>query len=58
MLNLVPQAGETDDYEPHELLQLLQTHAEPFGGLPVDAVLAEGLHHHLFLGRVLGQVKS
>ena len=24
----------------------------------VDAVLAEGLQHHLFLGRVLGRVKS
>jgi hypothetical protein len=24
----------------------------------VDAVLAEGLKHHLFLGRVLGRVKS
>jgi hypothetical protein len=24
----------------------------------VDAVLAEGLQHHLFLGRVLGQVRS
>jgi hypothetical protein len=24
----------------------------------VEAVLAEGLQHHLFLGRVLGQVKS
>jgi uncharacterized membrane protein len=24
----------------------------------VDAVLAEGLEHHLFLGRVLGTVKS
>mgnify|MGYP001329800962 FL=1 len=24
----------------------------------VDAVLAEGLQHHLFLGRVLGEVKS
>jgi hypothetical protein len=24
----------------------------------VEAVLAEGLHHHLFLGRVLGKVKS
>jgi hypothetical protein len=24
----------------------------------VDAVLAEGLQHHLFLGRVLGQVKQ
>jgi uncharacterized cofD-like protein len=41
VLNLVPQAGETDDYEPHELLQLLQTHAQPFGGLPIDAVLAD-----------------
>ncbi|MCW2597657.1 MAG: putative gluconeosis factor [Jatrophihabitans sp.] len=41
VLNLVPQAGETDDYEPHELLRLLQTHAEPFGGLPIDAVIAD-----------------
>jgi uncharacterized cofD-like protein len=41
VLNLVPQAGETDDYEPHQLLQLLQEHAEPFGGLPIDAVLAD-----------------
>jgi hypothetical protein len=24
----------------------------------VDAVLAEGLEHHLFLGRVLGKVRS
>jgi len=24
----------------------------------VDGVLAEGLEHHLFLGRVLGQVRS
>jgi hypothetical protein len=24
----------------------------------VDAVLAEGLQHHLFLGRVLGKVRS
>lgn len=24
----------------------------------VDAVLAEGLQHHLFLGRVLGRVRS
>jgi hypothetical protein len=24
----------------------------------VEAVLAEGLEHHLFLGRVLGQVRS
>lgn len=41
VLNLVPQLGETDDYEPHELLALLQTHAEPIGGLPIDVVLAD-----------------
>lgn len=41
VLNLVPQAGETDDYEPHELLRLLQTHAEPYGGLDIDTVLAD-----------------
>jgi uncharacterized cofD-like protein len=41
VLNLVPQAGETDDYAPHELLELLQAHAEPFGGLPIDTVLAD-----------------
>jgi uncharacterized cofD-like protein len=41
VLNLVPQAGETDDYQPHDLLALLQTHAEPFGGLPIDSVLAD-----------------
>ena len=40
-LNLVPQAGETDDYAPHDLVQLLVTHAEPFGGLRIDAVLAD-----------------
>jgi hypothetical protein len=27
-------------------------------GLGVDAVLAEGLEHHLFLGRVLGKVRT
>lgn len=41
VLNLVPQVGETDAYEPHELLRLLQTHAEPRGGLRIDAVLAD-----------------
>jgi uncharacterized cofD-like protein len=41
VLNLVPQAGETDDYQPHDLLALLQRHAEGFGGLPVDAVIAD-----------------
>lgn len=40
-LNLVPQAGETDDYAPHDLVQLLVTHAEPFGGLRIDAVVAD-----------------
>ena len=41
VLNLVPQAGETDDYEPHQLLDVLQTHAQPYGGLKIDAVLAD-----------------
>jgi len=41
VLNLVPQVGETDDYEPHQLLDLLQQHAAPHGGLRVDAVLAD-----------------
>jgi uncharacterized cofD-like protein len=41
VLNLVPQVGETDDYEPHQLLDLLQAHAAPFGGLKVDAVVAD-----------------
>jgi uncharacterized cofD-like protein len=41
VLNLVPQVGETDDYEPHQLLELLQRHAEPHGGLRIDAVLAD-----------------
>lgn len=40
-LNLVPQAGETDDYEPRDLLALLREHAEPVGGLRIDAVLAD-----------------
>jgi uncharacterized cofD-like protein len=41
ILNLVPQVGETDDYEPHQLLDLLQAHAAPYGGLKIDAVLAD-----------------
>jgi uncharacterized cofD-like protein len=41
VLNLVPQAGETDDYEPHQLLDLLQTHAAARGGLKIDTVLAD-----------------
>jgi len=40
-LNLVPQAGETDDYSPQDLLRVLLAHAETFGGLQVDAVVAD-----------------
>jgi uncharacterized cofD-like protein len=40
-LNLVPQVGETDDYAPHELLRLLRAHADQFGGLRIDAVVAD-----------------
>jgi uncharacterized cofD-like protein len=40
-LNLVPQVGETDDYSPGELLRVLLAHAQPVGGLRVDAVLAD-----------------
>jgi uncharacterized cofD-like protein len=41
VLNLVPQVGETDEYEPHQLLDLLQAHAVQCGGLKIDAVLAD-----------------
>lgn len=40
-LNLVPQAGETDDFSPVDLLRVLRAHAEPFGGLRIDAVVAD-----------------
>jgi uncharacterized cofD-like protein len=40
-LNLVPQAGETDGYSPVDLLQVLREHAEPCGGLHIDAVVAD-----------------
>jgi uncharacterized cofD-like protein len=40
-VNLVPQAGETDDYGPAELLRVLLEHAEPCGGLSIDAVVAD-----------------
>ncbi|MGN6606602.1 MAG: gluconeogenesis factor YvcK family protein, partial [Jatrophihabitans sp.] len=40
-LNLVPQVGETDQYQPHELVRLLRKHAEPLGELRVDHVLAD-----------------
>jgi uncharacterized cofD-like protein len=41
VLNLAPQVGETDDYEPHQLLDILQKHAAPYGGLKIDVVLAD-----------------
>jgi uncharacterized cofD-like protein len=41
VLNLVPQAGETDQYEPDELVRLLHTHAEPAGRLRIDTILAD-----------------
>jgi uncharacterized cofD-like protein len=41
VLNLVPQAGETDDYEPHQLLDVLLEHAAPCGELKIDAVVAD-----------------
>jgi uncharacterized cofD-like protein len=40
-LNLVPQVGETDDYAPADLLRMLLAHAEQFGGLSVDTVVAD-----------------
>jgi uncharacterized cofD-like protein len=40
-LNLVPQPGETDEYSHVELLRLLCKHAEPCGGLRIDAVIAD-----------------
>jgi uncharacterized cofD-like protein len=40
-LNLVPQVGETEGYSPQELLRVLLAHAEPFGGLHVDTVIAD-----------------
>jgi uncharacterized cofD-like protein len=41
VLNLVPQVGETEGYSPQDLLRALLAHAEPFGGLQVDAVVAD-----------------
>lgn len=40
-LNLVPQVGETDGYSPQELLRVLLAHAETFGGLHVDTIVAD-----------------
>lgn len=40
-LNLVPQAGETDGFASVDLLRVLLDHAQPHGGLRVDAVVAD-----------------
>ena len=40
-VNLVPQAGETDDFSPEELLRVLGEHAEQHGGLFIDAIVAD-----------------
>jgi uncharacterized cofD-like protein len=40
-VNLVPQAGETPDFSPEELLRVLQDHARDHGGLRIDAVVAD-----------------
>ena len=40
-LNLVPQPGETDGYEPTDLLRVLCEHADPVGGLRIDTVIAD-----------------
>jgi uncharacterized cofD-like protein len=40
-VNLVPQAGETDDFSPEELLRALLDHADPHGALRIDAVVAD-----------------
>jgi uncharacterized cofD-like protein len=40
-VNLVPQAGETPDFSPEELLRVLQDHARDHGSLRIDAVVAD-----------------
>jgi uncharacterized cofD-like protein len=40
-VNLVPQAGETDDFSPEELLRALLDHADSHGTLHIDAVVAD-----------------
>jgi uncharacterized cofD-like protein len=40
-LNLVPQPGETEGYEPTDLLRVLCEHADPVGGLRIDTVIAD-----------------
>ena len=49
--------------EVRDTLRAAATNTEDTALIPqtaerVDAVLAEGLQHHLFLGRVLGKVRS
>ncbi len=41
VVNLVPQAGETDDFSAEELLRALRDHASPHGILRIDAVVAD-----------------
>jgi uncharacterized cofD-like protein len=40
-LNLVPQPGETEDYSPVDLLEVLTGHAAVYGGLRIDAIVAD-----------------
>jgi len=49
-VNLVPQAGETDDFSPEELLRVLGEHADRHGGLFIDAIVAvmHAASHHTY----------
>ncbi len=40
-VNLVPQAGETEDFSPEELLRVLRAHAQPYGELHIDSIVAD-----------------
>lgn len=40
-VNLVPQAGETDDFSAEELLRVLCEHARTHGGLRIDGIVAD-----------------
>jgi uncharacterized cofD-like protein len=40
-MNLVPQVGETEGFSPVELLRTLSDHALDYGGLRIDAVVAD-----------------
>ena len=68
-VNLVPQAGETPDFSPLELLRVLQEHARDRGGLRIDAIVADvdsvpdpkGLHrfaHDIGARLVLSEVAA